>query len=31
MLFGLVICWVVSMFTKKQDAKEVDRIFTCYD
>ena len=31
MLFGLVICWVVSMFTKKQDAKEVDKIFTCYD
>ncbi len=30
MLFGLVLCPLVSSFTKKQDDKQVEEIFTCY-
>ena len=30
MIFSLILCPVVSSFTKVKDAKEVDRIFTCY-
>ncbi len=30
MLFGLILCPVVSMFTKVKDEKKVDAIFTCY-
>ncbi|MBR1931078.1 MAG: sodium:solute symporter [Lachnospiraceae bacterium] len=31
MVGGLIIVPVVSIFTKKQDTKELDRIFACYD
>lgn len=31
MLGGLVIVPVVSLFTKKQSAEEVDKIFVCYE
>jgi SSS family solute:Na+ symporter len=31
MLAGLVIVPVVSLFTQKQDEKQVDEIFSCYD
>lgn len=31
MMGGLVIVPVVSLFTKKQEASEVDSMFTCYD
>ncbi len=31
MIFGLVAVPVVSLFTKKQDAKELEEIFSCYD
>ena len=30
MIFSLILCPVVSSFTKVKDAEEVDRIFTCY-
>jgi len=30
MMFSLVLCPLVSSFTKVKDQKEVDRIFTCY-
>ncbi len=31
MIFGLVAVPVVSLFTKKQDKKELEGIFSCYD
>ncbi|MDD6037180.1 MAG: sodium:solute symporter [bacterium] len=31
MLAGLIIVPVVSLFTRKQDASQVDEIFSCYD
>ncbi len=31
MLFGLVICPVVSAFTQKQDEKQINKIFACYE
>jgi SSS family solute:Na+ symporter len=31
MLFGLVLCPVVSAFTQKQDEKQVNKIFACYE
>ena len=31
MLFGLVLCPVVSAFTKVKDERDVERIFTCYN
>lgn len=31
MVGGLVIVPIVSLFTKKQDAKELDALFACYD
>lgn len=31
MLFGLVLCPVVSAFTQKQEEKDVNRIFACYE
>ena len=31
MLFGLVLCPIVSAFTQKQDEKEIKKIFACYE
>ena len=31
MLFGLVLCPVVSAFTQKQDEKQINKIFACYE
>ena len=31
MLFGLILCPVVSAFTKVKDEQDVEHIFTCYD
>ncbi len=30
MLFSLVICYVVSLFTKVKDEKQVEEVFACY-
>lgn len=30
MLFSLVICYVVSLFTKVKDEKQVEKVFACY-
>ena len=31
MVGGLILVPIVSLFTKKQDAKEIERIFSCYN
>ncbi len=31
MVGGLILVPIVSLFTPKQDAKEIDKIFSCYD